>query len=83
MTSAAADAVTSAADAPAGSPSASSAPPRRPPGLVVVATLVDKIPNLAGLARTCEAGGCHTTLLLFHLNAIELRAIASLHRAYK
>ena len=31
--------------------------PARPPGLVVVATLVDKIPNLAGLARTCEVLG--------------------------
>ena len=30
---------------------------RRPPGLVVIASLVDKIPNLAGLARTCEVLG--------------------------
>ena len=37
--------------------------PRRPPGLVVVATLVDKIPNLAGLARTCEAGRMSTHLI--------------------
>lgn len=56
MTSAAA-AGAAAADAPAGSSSYSSGLPRRPAGLVVVATLVDKIPNLAGLARTCEAGG--------------------------
>ena len=28
------------------------APPRQ--GIIVVATLVDKLPNLAGLARTCE-----------------------------
>lgn len=31
--------------------------PERPPGLVVVASLVDKVPNLAGLARTCEVLG--------------------------
>lgn len=28
-------------------------------GIVVVATLLDKAPNLAGLARTCEVAAQH------------------------
>ena len=39
------------------------APPERPPGLIVVASLVDKIPNLAGLARTCEVLGAEALTL--------------------
>jgi tRNA guanosine-2'-O-methyltransferase len=38
---------------------------RRPPGLVVIASLVDKIPNLAGLARTCEVLGAEALVSLF------------------
>ena len=38
-------------------------PPERPPGLVVVASLVDKIPNLAGLARTCEVLGAEALVI--------------------
>ena len=33
------------------------------PGLVVVASLVEKIPNLAGLARTCEVLGAERLVL--------------------
>ena len=36
---------------------------RRPPGLVVIASLVDKIPNLAGLARTCEVLGAEALVM--------------------
>lgn len=32
-------------------------------GLIVVATLIDKIPNLAGLARTCEVFGAHSLVV--------------------
>jgi tRNA G18 (ribose-2'-O)-methylase SpoU len=39
------------------------APPRRPPGLIVVASLVDKLPNLAGLARTCEVLGAEALVV--------------------
>ena len=38
-------------------------PPERPAGLVVVASLVDKIPNLAGLARTCEVLGAEALVI--------------------
>ena len=38
---------------------------RRPPGLVVIASLVDKIPNLAGLARTCEVLGAEALVSFF------------------
>ena len=38
-------------------------PPVRPAGLVVVASLVDKIPNLAGLARTCEVLGAEALVI--------------------
>ena len=36
---------------------------RRPPGPVVIASLVDKIPNLAGLARTCEVLGAEALVM--------------------
>ena len=46
---------------------------RRPPGLVVIASLVDKIPNLAGLARTCEVLGAEVRLFyLILVRAIRL-----------
>ena len=36
---------------------------RRPPGLVVIASLVAKIPTLAGLARTCEVLGAEALVM--------------------
>ena len=52
-----------AEDAAARGSVAADAPPERAPGLIVVASLVDKIPNLAGLARTCEVLGAEALAL--------------------
>ncbi|GFR51713.1 hypothetical protein Agub_g14159, partial [Astrephomene gubernaculifera] len=48
------DALSAAAAAAAG---------RRPTGLVVVASLLENIPNMAGLCRTCESLGCEALVL--------------------
>lgn len=53
--------------------SASSAAKRAP--LVVLASLVDKIPNLAGLCRTCEVFHCEA-LCLPNLKARRVRRVS-------
>ena len=52
-----------ASDVAAANAAAASAPRTRPPGLVVVASLLDRIPNLAGLARTCEVMGAEALVM--------------------
>jgi tRNA G18 (ribose-2'-O)-methylase SpoU len=44
-------------------PDAFPPPKARPPGLIVLASLVEKIPNLAGLARTCEVMGAEALVV--------------------
>ena len=48
---------------PTPTPTAYTPPKPRPPGLIVLASLVEKIPNLAGLTRTCEVMGAEALVV--------------------
>ena len=58
-------------------PPPAAAAARAPDGLVVVASLVEKIPNLAGLARTCEVLGA-ARLVVADLAATKHRDFTSI-----
>ncbi|GIL79453.1 hypothetical protein Vretifemale_8781 [Volvox reticuliferus] len=59
----AATALTAAADRLDALAAVAAAQCSRPTGLVVVASLLENVPNMAGLCRTCESLGCEALVL--------------------